>query len=440
MSNGNWQINRLIEPVFAIAILAGIAHAMWHLSDNLYLPQPFFFNPNDTYMDWFNTSYWAHTDAAYDTWSTIYPPISFIFLRIFSIDACYSYGLPELARDCDWVGRATLHGFWIINILLVSWAYIKRDRSTALFRGLAVGAGLPMLYALDRGQLVVVAFTFIVLGFGNILHSARLRWLAIAIAINFKPYLIGAIFPFLLKRRWTRFEGSAVAVVLVYCVTWYLYGDGSPIKLYKNIVDFADVFQAINFLDLWYSGTYIPMLSLFSGPAPVTLLIGSDRVEFWEVAIPVIWRSIQALVFISAALSFFFPKVISIQRLALLCIGLALISSEAGGYTQVFLMFFVMLERWDSFFQKLAIVLAYILCIPGEIWFNTLPTFSYQGYFANRSVLLEYGLGMGPIFRPGLILMICALLAIDTLRRLYLEWRSRRPADPEAVTAGSTAY
>jgi hypothetical protein len=156
MTGGDRKINRFIEPLFVIAILAGIAHAMWFLSENLYLPQPFFFNPGDTYMDWFNTSYWAHTDAAYDTWATIYPPISFVFLKIFSIDACYENAEPSFARECDWLGMATLHGFWIVNIILVSWAYIKHDKSTALYRSIAVGAGLPMLYALDRGQLVVV--------------------------------------------------------------------------------------------------------------------------------------------------------------------------------------------------------------------------------------------------------------------------------------------
>jgi hypothetical protein len=425
MTGGDRKINRFIEPLFVIAILAGIAHAMWFLSENLYLPQPFFFNPGDTYMDWFNTSYWAHTDAAYDTWATIYPPISFVFLKIFSIDACYENAEPSFARECDWLGMATLHGFWIVNIILVSWAYIKHDKSTALYRSIAVGAGLPMLYALDRGQLVVVTFAFVVLGFGNILHSARLRWLSIAVAINFKPYLIGAIFPFILKRQWTRFEGSAIAVVLVYGITWYIYGDGSPIKLYENIVGFADIFQAINFLDLWYSATYIPMLSLFAGPAPTTLLIGSDRLEFWEVAIPIIWRSIQILIFAAASLSFFLPRVINIQRLALLAIGLSLISSEAGGYTQVFLMFFVMLERWDSPFQKAAILIAYTLCIPAEIWFNLLPPFWYYSYFAERPVFLEYGLGMGPILRPGLILLMCASLALDTLARLYAAWRAR---------------
>ena len=44
-------------------ILTALAVAGLHAassSESDYLPPPFVFDINDTFMDWFNTAYWAH--------------------------------------------------------------------------------------------------------------------------------------------------------------------------------------------------------------------------------------------------------------------------------------------------------------------------------------------------------------------------------------------
>ena len=52
-----------------------------------------------------------------------------------------------------------------------------------------MGLGLPMLYALERGNLLILCFTCFVLGYGDLLRQRWLRCLALASAMNFKPYL-----------------------------------------------------------------------------------------------------------------------------------------------------------------------------------------------------------------------------------------------------------
>jgi hypothetical protein len=430
VSSNRRGINRFLEPIFGVCVLAGIAYSLWYLSENYFLPQPFFYAADDTFMDWFNVAYWANNGGAFDTFNTIYPPISFVFLKIFSLGKCYIASTPGLARLCDWVGLATLHGFFLLNIGLVARAYFKFDRQTALWRTIAMGAGLPMLYALNRGQLLIICFTFVVLAFGNILTSARGRWIATAIAINFKPYLIVAMFPHLLKRRWSRFEGCVLATVAVYGVTWVILGDGSPFKLYRNIIDFAGFYQAINVLDLWYSGTYIPMVSLAQGPFPLTNYIGSTWVELIEVAVPLLLRFTQAIIALTCVWSFFRPRVLGTNRLALLCISFALLSTEAGGYTQILILFFIFMEKWDSAFQKAVLVIAYVLCIPGEISFGTIPAFPAYSYFAQQPVYLQFGIGVGSLIRPALLQLMLILISLDSMRRLY---RSTREAIDEGA-------
>ncbi|MEN3951860.1 hypothetical protein [Iodidimonas sp. SYSU 1G8] len=434
MSNGKRPLNLILEPVLAILVLVGIAHSLWFLTEELFLPQPFFYAVDDTYMDWFNVSYWANVGGAYDTFNTIYPPISFVFLKIFSLGECYETSTPGLARLCDWVGLATLHGFFILNIFLVGRSYFKLDPRTALWRTIAASMGLPMLYTLNRGQLLIVCFTFVVLAFGNIVSSARFRWIATAIAINFKPYLIASLAPHLLKRRWSRFEGCVIAVVAVYAVTWIILGDGSPIALYRNIVDFEGFYQAVNVLDLWYSGTYIPMVSLAQGPFPLTHFVGSTGVEIMEVVVPLLLRSTQLLIIATCMWSFFRSGTLSTTRLALLCIGFTLISVEAGGYTQIILLYFVFMEKWHSPFQKVALVIAYILAIPAEFTFGTVPSFPAYSYYAQRPVYLQFGVGLGSLLRPALLQIILILLAADSLRQLYRNtFASVAPGAPAAV-------
>lgn len=416
----------VLEPLFAAVILAGIAYAMWFLSREYFLPQPFFYAVDDTFMDWFNVSYWANTGGAYDVFNSIYPPISFAFLDLFALDRCYVSTTPGLARLCDWVGLATLHGFFLLNLFLISKSYIKLDRRTALYRSIAAGAGLPMLYALNRGQLLIICFTFVVLAFGNILKSARLRWLATAIAINFKPYLIPAIFPHLLKRRWSRFEGCALAVALVYGVTWVIVGGGSPLVLVRNIQEFTGFYQAVNVLDLWYSGTYIPMISLVEGPFPLTNLIGSTWVDSIEILVPLLQRSTQAMIALACIWSFFRPQVLNTNRLVLLTVGFALISTEAGGYTQLILLYFVLMEKWGSLFQKIAITIAYLLAIPLEITFGNIPPIPNYSYFGQRPVFLQFSIGVGSLIRPGLIQLMLIMVALDSLRLLWRDWKAER--------------
>ena len=79
----------LCEAMLALAVVASFAATATFFSQNSYLPQPFVFDTNDTFMDWFNTAYWANNPGAYDVWRSIYPPLSFVFLDLTSLPGCH---------------------------------------------------------------------------------------------------------------------------------------------------------------------------------------------------------------------------------------------------------------------------------------------------------------------------------------------------------------
>ena len=431
-------INRWLEPLLLLVILGAILRAFFYFLEYYHFPQPFFYEPFDVWMDWFNTSYWAYEKGAYDAWGTIYPPLSFIFLRIFSLSSCYQETSGYVIRECDWVGLATLHGFFLLNILLLWLTFRRVDPRTAIWRTLALGLGLPSLYGLERGNLVIVCFTFVILGFGPLLKSARWRWIAVGLAVNFKVYLIAGLFPQLLRRRWLWFEGALLSTVVIYIITYGLMGDGTPLQLYRNIADVSGIYQAVTFLDLWYAATYKPFISLLTGQYQVVAgIAGSRLTDMLIVLLNGLQYITMASIAAAAVAAWLRPEVVPMHRLTFLGLAMAMVASEPGGYTESFLIFLVFLERWRGFGRSWAILMCYILLMPFDIIVGRVPPQVQESYLAGHATFFAYYITIGPFIRPLLLLSIVWALSAVTLRDVWADirhqgwesrWRFRRDA------------
>ena len=424
-----WRLRpvlRWIEPLMMVLVLAGIVRAYFFFRLNAHLPQPFFYEPFDTWMDWFNTAYWAHEKGAYDAWGSVYPPLSFALLRIFSKDSCYVETNGYAARECDWVGLVTLHGFFLLNVLLLYLTFRKIDRSTAPWRALALGFGLPSLFGLERGNLIVVCFTCVILGFGPLLKSARLRWIAAGMAVNFKVYVVAGIVPHLLRRRWRWFEGAILATLAVYVVSYAIVGQGTPFEIYHNIVDFSDLYQATSFLDLWYAGTYAPMMSLLEGQTQLAAaVIGSRNVDIVATVLPLLLRAVQGSIVLAAVGAWIRPEAVPMYRLTFLGLAMAMISAEPGGYTQSILIFFVFMERARSPGRGWAIFASYVLCLPYDFTLDEIPPLVQESYLAGHQTFFTYYITVGPFIRPLLILSLAFALSWVSIRDVWADIRSQ---------------
>jgi hypothetical protein len=209
---------------------------------------------------------------------------------------------------------------------------------------------------------------------------------------------------------------TLVAIVLVYLGTWALFGSGSPRELYNDSLAFAGLYQAVSFLDLWYPTSYIPVLSLFSGNFPASAIVGSDVVEWTSLLLPWVIHLTQGGILAALVWAFFRPTQVETTRLVLLAVIFSLITNEAGGYTQAYVLLLTFLERWQSAPRKIAIVLAYVLAIPGDLVFSALRPLPAFSYFAQALIPVEYGVAVGQLIRPGLVLLIGMLLSFETLR------------------------
>lgn len=421
----------LAEPAMAAAILAGLAYCALYLYRNSFLPPPFFYEPSDTYADWFNPAFWSRDEGTYDVWKTVYPPLSFVVLRVVGISRCYpdrrgydfSAGLD--ARDCDWIGLGAIWLVFLVNLALVWKVFNRRDRTTALPRTICLGLGLPMVDALERGNLVLLSFTCLLLGLAPLLRSAWLRWLAAGLAVNFKVYLIAAIVPLLVKRRWRWVEGALIAVVLVYLVSFALLGRGTPIEIFNNIRDFAQI-PLTQIMDQWYTTTYQPLLSLIEeGIVPFNLLIGSRNVDLIVLVVPLVQHAVQGAIALAMAATMLRPEAIPSYRVINLGILMALITTEPGGYTMMYFMLFTLLEPWRGIARSWAIAVCYVLALPLDIVIDRLPPIARDTYFGDHATIINYHITIGPFVRPLLILSIALALALLTIVTVWRDVRNQ---------------
>ncbi|OYY76196.1 MAG: hypothetical protein B7Y43_15975 [Sphingomonas sp. 28-62-20] len=418
----------------AIIVLGGLIRAISHIYYNGYLPQPYFYDPADTWMDWFNTADWARDAGVYDSWRTVYAPLSLVFLRTFGMSRCYEGGGLDsayYARACDWPGVVMLHAIYALDIFLVARAYFKTDRSTALPRAIAIAMGLPLTAALERGNLIILCFTCVILAFGPIFKSARLRWLALGMAMNLKIYMIALLFPQLLRRRWRWFEGAAISAVFVYVVSYALLGRGSPLEIYTNIVAFQNQTSPNQFLDVFYQATFAPLIQLLNNQSfPVTSLIGSQNVETLLIVLPWLLRLTQLAIFCAVVGIWLRPEVMSMYRITNLGISFALITVESGGYTHLFPIFFTFFEKWKGFWPKVAIICCYALSFQFDYILDRTPPLVHDSFFNNSTIFVTYYIMLGSFIRPLFFYMIPFALSCATIIAVYRDiaakgWQSR---------------
>jgi hypothetical protein len=446
MFRRHWQSGVLIEWVLASLILVSLVHATWFLFTFKYLPPPFFYEPGDIFADWFNSAYWAYNpEGAFETWTTLYPPLSFVILRALSVSDCYQLasGLDSspgyMARGCDWIGHVSIFGFWALGVVLMFLSLRKFDPRTAIPRTICLGLGWPMLNGIERGNLVLIAFPMFLLAVMPLLRSSRVRWVFAALSINMKLYLIAPFMAQLIMRRWRWVESVLIATALVYLISYALLGAGTLSQIVRNVTAWAQNTMT-NPLDFWPATTYQGITSFFESKDeifPTMLVLGSDAIALVPLAIAVLLRSTQALLLLAMAATWLRPEAISRYRVYLLAIMFALITSEGGGYTPIFWIALVLTERWQGWGPRFAIICCYLMGCSYDLVVSNIDTIDRYGYIFDTEIIVEMNLTLWPLLRPLVIQLIAIAIACSTIRTVWIDvheqgwadrWRMRRDA------------
>jgi hypothetical protein len=417
----------LPEIVLAFAVVASVAWTAMRFHETGFLPQPFVFDTNDTFMDWFNTAYWANHPGAFSVWRTVYPPLSFVFLDLFSLPGCYLQS-PFYARDCDWFARATILGFYLLDVALVWWSFHRNDPRTAPMRAIAFGLGLPLLFTLERGNLILVALPCFIIAHGPLVRSSAWRALAAAATINFKPYLLLPVLAQAVKRDWRGLELAGLATIALYLVTLAMVGSGTPGEIAANTANWVTFQGGQVWNEIHYATSYAPLLQVRNAQIPVLDFVPSRTVETIEWIVPLLIRASQGVAVLALAAAWLQPRALPPHRIATILLGMFLVTQSPGGYTQTFLLFLVLLEPWRGVGPITATICAYLLCLVADWPLSTVLDLSLESWLGGRPVSPSFGLAIGHFIRPGLVALILWSLALDSVVRVVRAHAAHRPS------------
>lgn len=412
-----------MEWCFGALIVLAILGLVRDVLVDGYLPDPFLHAKADSFNDWYNPAYWANNHGAYSEWASIYPPFAFVFLRLFSRAECYAYSVDS-SRECDPTGIVFLTVLTVVNFILVWLVFRKVDRLTALPRALAVGLGFPVLYAWERGNLIVPCFTAFILAYGNLLKSARLKALCAAISLNFKPYLILVPAGRFLKRDWIWLEWCGLCFLAIYAASFAIIGGGDPITVVNN----TQAFEHTPDIDLiGFTTTYNALLTILKLPLPIIEITGSAPIEAAERYIPLMIYAGAVGVMACLAYATWRPSTCTRARIStLLLLLLMSISTAPGGYSLEYALFFVFVEKWSGPTRILALICAYLWCIPIDFPVANIYNDLGFSFLGQRLVRYELPITLGELVRPGLLLLMEYGLVCASAGDIIRDLRSRR--------------
>jgi hypothetical protein len=409
---------QVVELGAVILVVLGFLRVYSLFMSNGYLGPPFVFDVSDTFMDWFNTAYWAHNGHAYDVWRTIYLPLSFVITGLFGDPTCYA-NAPYDARDCDVFGIVFILMMYVACVGVTIAAFRRADRSTYIYRSIAIAIGGPLLYALERGQLIMLTYVAFVLLYGNLVRARG--WFAgvAGFMANTKVYMV---FPFLalaLRREWRLLELCLLGTLAIYLVSLLIVGAGTPFEMISNLQNWFGVRLGTVWDEMLYTTTYKPLLQLDVYQYPVRDYIEQRYVDAAIVFINGYVIASRLVAWLCIGLAWLYPRAVSHSRLVFFILMQSFIGQNPGGYSIALIVFLVFLERADGRAAIVAVVCAYLISVPGDWTLVKLTDVEREAWLSGRTVMSEYVVPWGALIRPAIIAIMMWALAIDSLRALH---------------------
>jgi hypothetical protein len=392
----NHTLKHILYSILIVELIC-VVYSYIFFSANHRLPQPFFYNAADTFMDFFNPSYWANFSQRYTDWASVYPPLIFLISKAISPSDCFFINDITNYRECS------ISSFYLIPIsgifgsIVCSIATVKSitgNKNTKLIILLAIAYffSLPSLFALERGNYILLAFALLSLCI--YLKNNLLRAFFLALAINIKPYLILISLAFFLKKQFIFLTYLITLTSLIYLVTAEILNDPNHYFILKNILNFS-------------SNSNVNILELLSLPTSIFTffyLLSEAFPNFTNVflalkSLLLALCAIFSIVFISNNY-----KALSAERICFfILIAFFIFSNSAGGYGLILLYPFIPHAYNSNIIPNKFLLYALILTfIPLDFVFFTSPNhvLNYLSFLGDNFVSFPATLSIGSFARP----------------------------------------
>lgn len=406
----------IILILISIIQVLSIFYYAYYFVDNGYLPSPFVFDKSDSFMDFFHTMWWADNDGRYTEWISVYPPLNFIFLNIIKwafLDGI-SFSDAFMLRDAGYSITVFFIFLYLITPIIVLstslWKNFSLIEKVLIYLGIVLSA--PMLFALERGNLVIFTLIFLSLALSN---SGMSRSASIAILINIKPYFALLLIHYAIKRRWNDLLICILMSGGLYLITGLIL-DANFLLFLQNTLSFSQ------------NETIFSLRAVAAMPSSVSAfsyILASDdfrnsvesRIFSYPIAVAVSIEMIKwfVLSLVLSALVYAHKKLSDRQIITVLVIVTTNLGVWVGGYS---LISYVALIPVLLNMRYRLIYFGILLLIFTPIDMITLlhqPIGQQYSYLSGSYVEIDWTLGIGSIVRPALNLVLLCILFYEIL-------------------------
>lgn len=366
------------------------------------MPEPFLFDKSNTYMDFYNPWYWSGHDGVYGVWNSVYPPINFIFLKLYELFSGLNvadFSNPdELRAAFGWK-----ISFVLLSYILLLGLTVKKSFSL-LFNYQELGViflisllSPPALFALERGNLIF--FSLYIFSVYVWAGNKLIKIIAFSILVNIKPYfLIIYIIEIIRKDKDKDFLFIAPILSIIIFVGFGFLLNQEYYLILRNLIGFAD--------NANFSGPEI-----FSFPISLIAFSKFNLITNINEIFELILIIPKILVFITIILIFIEISIKGISNrdfFILIPLFITNYSVSSGGYSALYYLPVISLLLMSKAYNILALVLGSMFIGIWD-WFPIMPlgVWNFDIYLSGVSNLVEVSLGSGSLLRP-----ICNFLSL----------------------------
>lgn len=411
-----------VYRLFCLALiceLINIAYYAGFYYYHQYLPAPFVWNKQDSFMDFYNPLYWVIKDGFYTTFNSVYPALNYYILKIFS------FGLSSFVvlDPYDFrTANSNLSIFLVLVYLLIIFAvtrlgeWRKLADTSPILNYWICAASVPVLFALERGNLIFIALLFLAL----YLHvsGSWAKAFYLALLINMKPYFVILMLQYINRHR---FDWKIVLKIgFISVLVFVIFGFFAHIDFIRFIKAYVGLAKAgLSSGALSVDGVIALPHNLASLAVIENILYlpeGPHIYAHWFSAMKIIGLLGPVLLLIIS-----FIKPLSKEELLIsACLVIMNFSTSTGGY--ILLIYIILLPYFlqSSHYRQLAILALLIFALPLDfIHILKSPYTEVTSYFAGDIVTkdVELWIALGTVVRPICNFLVLTLFFIGLLRK-----------------------
>ena len=417
--NGSSPSSSNIDRVLALFLfcciqIAGVFYYAYYFHTNGYLPSPFVYDKSDTFMDLFNTMWWSDNGQQYVEWGAVYPPLNFVLLKVlkWAFLGNESFADPLALREAAYAIEVFFVSLYLIIPILVLktklWKNISLTEMTLIYLGLVLST--PMLFALERGNLIILTLILLALALSN---PGFVRAMSIAVLINLKPYFALLLVHYAIKRRWDDLILCILLSGLLFFITGLLLNDHFML-FFKNLFSFSQSESIFSLREV---------MSMPSSISAFSYVLNSSNFQssrfYSQLPNPAALASLIEFTkwfILAAAISVLFLrwKHLSDEKvIAVLIVVIVNLGTWVGGYSMIFYATLVPIFLKMKY-RYVYLGILFMILIPIDIYPLIEEFIGYQYAYLSDSLLqVNWTMGIGSFTTPSLNMLLLVSLIYE---------------------------